>query len=184
MSGPLFVKLETTWVDHPGLIAAGLDGQGLHAVCMCLAKRLETDGWVDRALLYREGASDDLIDRLVALNLIDADGRQIRPSGWHDRNPSQGAIDATRSAKAEAARAGNHKRRKHPGPIADCPTCTPPPQVSRISDRSGVAEPSDLTPVRSPDTDTETELLPPLKSQDYTGTGPPGSDRSRWSKRR
>ncbi len=156
---PLFVKLEVTWADHPKLIAAGLDGRGLHATAMCISKRLETDGWLDRALLYREGADDALIDRLVELRLFDSegsDGRRVRPHRWHDRNPSQGAIDATRSAKAEAARAGNHKRWKHPKPIAECDICTPNPQVDRISDRSGsqaVAEPS-------PDTDTETEIPP------------------------
>ena len=162
----LFVKLETTWADHPKIIAAGLDGRGLHATALCISKRLETDGWIDRALLHREGATDDLIDRLVELHLFDAEGTRVRPHHWHDRNPSQGAIDATRSAKAEAARAGNHKRWKHPKPIAQCEICTPNPQVDRISDRSGshaVAEPS-------PDTDTETEQLPLIKSQDYTGT--------------
>ena len=164
----LFVKLETTWADHPKIIAAGLDGRGLHATALCISKRLETDGWIDRALLHREGATDDLIDRLVELHLFDAEGTRVRPHNWHDRNPSQGAIDATRSAKAEAARAGNHKRWKHPKPIAQCEICTPNPQVDRISDRSGshaVAEPSPDT-----DTETETEQLPLIKSQDYTGT--------------
>lgn len=165
----LFVKLETTWADHPKIIAAGLAGRGLHATALCISKRLETDGWIDRALLYREGADDTLIDRLVELELFDTEGPRVRPHHWHDRNPSQGAIDATRSAKAEAARLGNHKRWKHPKPIAQCEICTPEAQVTRISDRNGshaVAEPS-------PDTETETELLPPLKSQDYTSTAPP-----------
>ena len=153
---PLFVKLETTWADHPKIIAAGLEGRGLHATALCISKRLETDGWIDRALLYREGADDALIDRLVELDLFDAEGRRVRPHRWHDRNPSQGAIDATRSAKAEAARLGNHKRWKHPKPIAECDICTPEPQVSRISDRNG----SHAVAGPSPDAETETELLP------------------------
>ena len=171
MSGPLFVKLETTWADNPKIIAAGLAGRGLHATALCISKRLETDGWIDRALLYREGADDALIDRLVELALFDSDGTRVRPHNWHDRNPSQDAIDATRNAKAEAARMGNHRRWKHPGEIADCRICTPEPQVSRISDRNPsqpVAEPSPDT-----DTDTETETTTPLiKSQDYTSTEP------------
>lgn len=166
MSGPLFVKLETTWVDHPGLIAAGLDGRGLHAVCLCLAKRLETDGWIDRALLYREGAADDLIDRLVELVLLDAEGRRVRPAGWHDRNPSQGAIDATRTAKAEAARAGNHKRWGHPGPVASCAVCLPNVQVSRTSDPVRSQSVAEVSP------DTETETSSPTKSQDYSQPDP------------
>lgn len=171
MSGPLFVKLETSWNDNPKIIAAGLAGRGLHATALCICKRLETDGWIDRALLYREGADDALIDRLVDLALFDVEGSCVRPHNWHDRNPSQDAIDATRSAKADAARVGNHKRWKHPGDVADCSICAPEPQVSRISDRNR----SHPVATPSPDTETETDTTTLLKSQDYTGSAVPES---------
>lgn len=157
---PLFVRLEVTWADHPKIIRAGLDGRGLHATALCLSKRLETDGWIDRTLLYREGADDALIDRIVEIGLLDAEGARVRPAGWHDRNPSQGAIDATRTAKADAAQRGNHKRWQHPGPFADCEKC----QVSRTSDRTPIAP-------RSPDTETDTETENPSSSQGYSTTG-------------
>lgn len=126
----LFVPLDANWPDHSKMLRAGLDGAGLHATALCLAKRQETDGWIDRLLLLRYGASDDLIQRLIDLALLDVDGDLLRPHGWHDRNPSQGAIDATRAAKIEAARLGNHNRWNHPGALGDCPKCAPMPTSS------------------------------------------------------
>jgi hypothetical protein len=162
VTGPLFVKLEVTWVDNPKVIAAGMAGKGLHAAAMCLSKRLETDGWIDRALLHREGADDALIDQCIELGLLEVDGRRVRPFGWLDRNPSQGAIDAKREAKAEAGRKGNHTKWKHPGEFADCDVC----QATRTSDRTR----SHTDPKSSPDTETETETetTTPTKSQDYS----------------
>lgn len=169
MASPLFVKLDVTWVDHPDLVALGLQARGLHAVALCLAKRLETNGWVDRVLLHREGATDELIDTLVAAELLEADALRVRPSGWHDRNPSQGAIDATRTAKADAAKRGNHARWNHPGPLASCPICNPesPGQSHQRSqaDRKGIAYPS-------PETETETETTSLLKSENHSDSDP------------
>jgi hypothetical protein len=149
----LFVKLDVNYVNNPKVIKAGLAGTGLHTKALCLAKATETDGWLDRSLLYREGADDALIDALIELRLFEADGDRVRPWDWHDRNPSQAAIDATRTAKADAARAGNHKRWKHPGTLVDCLICNAEPQVARISDRSL----SGSDPDRSPDTETEAD---------------------------
>lgn len=101
----LYVPLSTEWADHPKLIRAGLAGRGLHALTLAIAKRLETDGWVDRLLLHREGADDDLIDRLVDLRLLDVDEAHpdaVRPHNWHRHNPTQASIEAGRAAKAEA----------------------------------------------------------------------------------
>lgn len=153
----LFVKLEANWVLNRKIVRVGLDGRGLHATAMCLAKLAETDGWLHRSLLHREGADDALIDRLVEMRLFEADGDNVRPWGWHRRNPSQGAIDATRNAKADAAKVGNHNRWNHPGDVADCPICNPSPQVNRISDRRRVAGESDVSPMRSPEVEVETE---------------------------
>jgi hypothetical protein len=154
----LLVQLAANWVLNRKIVRVGLDGRGLHATALCLAKLAETDGWIHRSLLHREGADDALIDRLVELRLFEADGDNVRPWGWHRRNPSQGAIDATRSAKADAAKAGNHTRWKHPGDVADCPICNPSPQVNRISDRTRVAGEADASPMRSPEVEVEGEL--------------------------
>lgn len=167
----LFVKLDTTWPDHPKLLRAGMDGTGLHAVALCLAKRLETDGWIDRLLLVRYGATDDLIDRLVGLSLFEEDGGRVRPWGWHRRNPSQAAIDCDRSAKAEAAKRGNHKRWKHEGEFADCSICSPETAGDRKV-RSGGE--TGATRVRSPESETEseTDTTPGFIGTNTYGVGP------------
>lgn len=120
----LYVQLDTNWPDHPKIIRAGYDGAGLHATVMCLAKRSETDGWVDRlTLTNRYGAPAELIDRCISLDLLESDGERVRPDGWHDRNLSQAAIDAIRATKGEAGRMGNHKRWHGSIPYESCPKC-------------------------------------------------------------
>lgn len=125
----LYVQLDTNWPDHHKIIDAGVDGAGAHAIILCLAKRLEQDGWVRRALLRRYGVDADLLGRLVELRLLEADEVQVRPHGWLDRNPSQAAIDASRAAKKEAGKRGNHEKWNHPGSFENCPKCNPEPQV-------------------------------------------------------
>lgn len=147
----LFVKLDVAWVDHPKLIRAGMDGAGLHATACCIAKRGDSDGWIDRMLLHRYGATDDLIDRLLGLELLEAEAEQVRPWKWLDRNPSQAAIAAKAASKSEAGKRGNHKRWGHPGAFESCPEC----QVVAGSDRYG----SQSDPKSSPETE------PPLRSQ-------------------
>lgn len=132
----LYVPLDVAWMDNPKVIRVGLEGAGLHALAMCLAKRTETDGVLHRTQLYRLGATDDLIDHLLAEELLDPVEHGNRPGedpdkayavrvhDWHDRNPSQGAIDAIRDAKTRAGREGNHKR-WHAGSFDACEVCNP-----------------------------------------------------------
>ena len=125
----LYVQLDTNWPDHHKIIDAGVDGAGAHAIILCLAKRLESDGWVRRTVLRRYGIDADLIARLVDLDLLEDGTDAVRPDGWLDRNPSQAAIEAERSAKKEAGRRGNHAKWEHPGSFEDCARCNPKPQV-------------------------------------------------------
>lgn len=136
----LYVQLDTNWPDHHKIIDAGVEGAGAHAIILCLAKRLESDGWVRRSLLRRYDIGPDLLDRLLKLRLIEADDVQVRPHGWLDRNPSQAAIDAIRAAKKEAGRKGNHTRWQHPGEFENCPLCNPETQVVAECDRVGSQE--------------------------------------------
>lgn len=115
----LFVQLDVNWPNNDKVIAVGLDGAGLHAVAMCLAKQMETDGVLSRALLTRHGATPELIDRLVDERLFDAvDARRVGIHGWLERNTS--AEDFRTHG-----RRGNHKRYGHPGPFETCPRCNP-----------------------------------------------------------
>lgn len=157
----LYVPLDTNWPDHPKIIRAGLEGAGLHAVVLCLAKRLEKDGWVDRTILYRQGATDALIDRLVELDLLEDGDDAVRPDGWLDRNPSQAAIDAERAAKKEAGKRGNHERWQHPGNFETCPRCNPPVQVVAPCDPIGSDPIADhRTPTKQSESEVATAIVP------------------------
>lgn len=161
----LFVQLEVGWLDSPKIVRADMAMRGVHATSMVLAKRTESDGWFDRVLLTREGADVDLIDRCIDARMLEASGDLLRPHGWLDRNPSQGAIDAIRASKREAAARGNHKRWDHPGEFADCPKC----QRASTSDRTS----SQDDPTRSPESESDLYLeseseSPPPSPQDNT----------------
>ena len=156
----LFVQLDVNWPENGKVARVGIDGAGLHAVAMCIAKRTETDGWIDHYVLARY-ASPDLVDRLVKHGLLDAEGDRVRPSDWLDRNPSQGAIDASRASKREAGKAGNHRRYGHPGPIADCRKCNPPAQVVAGCESETSHPPRTDLANASPDTESETETTSP-----------------------
>lgn len=130
----LYVPLDVNWVDHPKVMEVGLEGAGLHAMAMCIAKRMETDGVLHRTHLLRVGATHELIDQLIEVGLLDAlDDRRIAIHGWLDRNRSQeeianrrSATDAIRTAKSASGKEGNHRRWEHPGPVEECPVCNPP----------------------------------------------------------
>lgn len=166
----LFVQLDAGWPDNLKIMRVGLEGAGLHAIAMCLAKRMETDGVIHRAHLLRYGATDDLIDTLIHEELLDPVSYGSRPGedadvvysfrvhDWHDRNPSQDAIAATRNAKKRAAQEGNHKRWKHEGAFNECDICNPKKPSVLASDRNSVAGAiADAKRVRSPYTESETE---------------------------
>jgi hypothetical protein len=164
----LYVQLDTNWPDNHKIIDAGVDGAGAHAIILCLAKRLEKDGWVRRTLLRRYGIDAELIDRLVLLELLEADEERVRPWDWHDRNPSQAAIAARKREKQAAGQRGNHER-WHPGvPFDACPKC----QVVAGSDRTESQESStaigcDPTPTSRVRAEVATAIVP---ATDYPTT--------------
>lgn len=154
----LFVQLDVNYPENHKIIEAGLDGTGLHAMALCVARRMEGDGWLSRAVLRRLGASDGLIDRLVDLRLFEVgEGGLLRPWGWLDRNPSQGAIAAMVATKRDSAKAGNHKRWGHDGSVSDCPTCNPSAQVVAECDSDGSHPESQCDPLGSPESESESE---------------------------
>lgn len=157
----LFVPLDTNWPDDESIIEVGLDGAGLHAFILCLAKRSESDGWVGRRTLIRYGATDELLDRLATCDpspLIERreDG-SVRSVGWHKRNPSQAAIEARKTSRALAGIKGNHER-WHSGDFDTCGPCqTKKAEVIAGSETGAIPTvvPSDRT--SSPESESETE---------------------------
>lgn len=162
----LFAQLDVNWPDNDKVIAVGLAGAGLHAVAMAIAKRTETDGVISRVLLARYGATPDLIDLLIDERLFDrVDDRRIAVHGWLDRNPSVSDYSA-------AARAGNHKRWRHPGPVDSCHRCNPDIAPESPPSRPGVgATEGDQTP----DTSTETRPETPETVDNHTNGEMPRS---------
>ena len=123
----LYAQLDVNWPENPKRIRAGLEASALHAIALCIAKRTETDGWMERITLSLYGGTDELIDRLVDLALLDAEGDKVRPHDWHEKNLSSEAI---RRKKSDSARAANHAR-WHDGPLATCEKCE---QIARSSE--------------------------------------------------
>ena len=161
----LYVQLDTNWPDNPKIIRAGWEAAGVHSAIMCLAKRLERDGWVDRALLARMGVSDAVLAVLAAEELIEVNGTQVRPWDWLERNPSQAAIVARRAAKAEGGRRGNHTKWEHPGTYESCPKCQviAPCETDRsVSDRIPTSRVEGEVGTASP---PATHVLPPEVAQ-------------------
>ncbi len=102
----LHVQLDTNWIDNEKVMDAGWEGAGVHAGIMCLAKRLNTDGWVPLKTTVRYLMPTETVDLLVDLGLLESDGARVRPNDWHERNPTKAAIAAKREAKVRAGKAG------------------------------------------------------------------------------
>ncbi len=145
----LYVQLDANWPDNEKIMDAGWEASGVHAGIMCIAKRLDTDGWVPLKTTRRYLMPEETILALVELGLLDREGDRVRPSDWHERNPSKAAIAAKRAAKVRAGKAGNHARYGHFGDVETCRTCYPEqgqtPSVlapATAESRRALAEPS------------------------------------------
>ncbi len=163
----LYVQLDANWPDNEKVMDAGWEGAGVHAGIMCLAKRLNSDGWVPLKMARRYLMPEAAITLLVELALldIDDDGERVRPHDWHERNPSKAAIAAKREAKVRAGKAGNHQRHGHFGEVETCRICYPEPEgnpsvlAPAIAEpRNGLAQPSQ--PSRYIDIDTAATAAP------------------------
>lgn len=115
----MYVQLDVDWPENPKRIRAGLEASAVHALCLCLAKRSTRDGWVARTTLGLYGVTDELVERLVDVRLLDEDGEWVRPHDWLEVNLSSERI---RAEKADKARAANHAR-WHDGRYEDCEKC-------------------------------------------------------------
>lgn len=152
----LYVQLNTNWVLNPKVARAGIDGAGLHATCLCLSKMdTDSDGWIDLFMLARFGSTDELVDRLVGLRLLDREGDRVRPHGWTERNMTAAEIAAKKTDNAKKA---NHAKWNHAAPYSECERCHPPedsvadpggvqadPPVSLESESEEESEPSPTT---------------------------------------
>lgn len=154
----MYAQLDVDWPENRKRIRAGLEGAGLHAICLCLAKRSPKDGWVARDTLTLYGATDDLIDRLVHLELLDAKGEWVRPHDWLEVNLSSQRI---RAEKADKARLANHAR-WHDGPYESCVKCAEKARSSEPDPDGVQADP----PVSTTGSETDTQQQPQATDPD------------------
>lgn len=170
----LYVQLDANWPDNEKVMDAGWEGAGVHAGIMCLAKRLNSDGWVPLKLTRRYLMPEHVIDSLVDLELLEREDERVRVHDWHERNPTKAAIAAKRAAKVRAGKAGNHQRHGHFGDLEDCRICYPeleenpsvlaPAIAERRTDLANGSHPSSLI---DKDIDTDATAAP-LSSAEVT----------------
>lgn len=116
----LYVPLDVNFPDDDKIIAVGLDGAGLYAMALCIAKRMNRDGHLTRTHLTRLGASDDLIDCLVKHDLVRADTNgHLQITAWLGHNDSAEVIEEKRAKEAQRKRLTRGKRPR--GHTADVP---------------------------------------------------------------
>jgi len=97
----LYVPLDVNAYEDSRLIRVGSAGELLWYRALQLAKRLETDGVLERAQLLRiSPRGNHTIDSLVAVGLLrPVDGETcFELAGWLSRNPSVADIEAKRAA--------------------------------------------------------------------------------------
>jgi hypothetical protein len=139
----LFVQLDANWPDNEKVAEVGWEAAGVHAGVMCIAKRLNTDGWVPLRTCRRYEMPDAAIERLVDHDLLELndDATHVRVHDWLERNPSKAAIAAKREAKVRAGKAGNHVRYGHLGAAETCRICYPPEEQKPSVLAPAIAEP-------------------------------------------
>lgn len=109
----LYVQLDVNFPDDDKIEEAGLDGAGLYAMALCLAKRLMTDGKLKRSKLHRLGATDELIDRLVQVDLFcvrETSADAVWITAWTGHNEPSSAIEERRAKDAARKRATRANR--------------------------------------------------------------------------
>jgi len=109
----MYVPLDVNFPDDEKIEAAGLDGAGLYAMALCVAKRVLTDGRLSRVKLRKLGGTDQLVDRLVTIGLFEVregDDESVWVSAWLEHNPSAADIEKQRQADAKRKRLSRPKR--------------------------------------------------------------------------
>jgi hypothetical protein len=108
----LYVPLDVGFADDDRIDEVGLEGAGLYALSLAVAKRAMTDGHLSRRKLHKLGGTDDLIDRMIDVGLYVSDGRPnglLRIAAWLDHNDPVSTIEERRARDAARKRVSRAK---------------------------------------------------------------------------
>lgn len=167
----MYVPLDVNFPDDDKVIEVGLNGAGLYAMSLCLAKRLLSDGVLSRPQLRRLGGSDDLIDHLVTAGLYaDHANGCVRICAWLSHNRSAEDIESASLGKP-AAHVRWHVNR---GVVSeDCELCqATKPHVDASGCDADADASTNADAAHMPEGETETEGEPEADVQATSGQLP------------
>lgn len=138
--GDRFVKLDENFHTDDKILLVGLEGAGLYAKSLTLARQIGSSGALQRVQLQMLGGSDELIDRCVDAGLyvqVDADDAggmraamrkdALRIAAWAKRNSDVDMALSSDRGKL-LAHQRHHVQGGKPNP-AECAFCREEPQV-------------------------------------------------------
>lgn len=153
----LYVPLDVNFPDDDKIEAVGLDGAGLYAMSLCLAKRLLDDGRLTRVKLRKLGGDDALIDRLIDVGLYTAVADDaVRISAWLGHNvPAESVLTSDKAKRLAHQRHHVNTGKSSP----DCRFCAgEEPQVNAEICESDAGRIETQCADALPEVEVETEI--------------------------
>lgn len=147
-----WAKFDDAFWSHPKVVRAGNEAVGAFVRMVCYCSQYLTDGAVPAATA-REIARPKILERLVEVGLLEADGDGFRVHGYLERNPSRLQVEAERAAKTQRQNRWRETRAQEP---KTAPNAGKAPRVDASTapsqDASKDAAPSRPVPTRRENT--------------------------------
>lgn len=118
----LHIRLDVNYPDDDKIVAVSPLAELLYVRCLCLAKRLQTDGVVSAVQVRRMGVDLEqpgLEDELVGAGLWARDEAGFVIAAWLTHNPSKAELDAARESDARRKRLRSESARNPAGRAED-----------------------------------------------------------------
>lgn len=147
-----WAKFDDAFWSHPKVVRAGNEAVGAFVRMVCYCSQYLTDGAVPAATA-REITRPKILERLVEVGLLEADGDGFRVHGYLERNPSRLQVEAERAAKTQRQNRWRETRAQEP---KTAPNAGKAPRVDASTapsqDASKDAAPSRPVPTRRENT--------------------------------
>lgn len=111
--GRLYVQVDVNFWEDDKVLRAGERAAAFYVRCLCMCKRVQSDGWLSDAQLSMLGVRDwrAQVAQLVKVGLLKREGNStVHVVGWLDWNESVGS--ARQRAEANRERARDWRRRQ------------------------------------------------------------------------